>query len=149
MIKMLKNKNKPPVNETTPKTPALNLISEGTRIKGTITSHNDLRISGKLDGEAFCKGKIIVASTARVDGNITTVEADIAGNITGTLKVSDRLTLRKSAIVGGDIYTKILVVEEGAQMNGNCRMGAEAQELNITEDSEFEKETKKIKSGKE
>jgi|SRR6056297_1823184 len=145
---MLKNKSKPPVNETTPKTPSLNLISEGTKIKGTITSQNDLRISGRLDGEAICKGKIIVASTARVDGNITTVEADIAGNITGTLKVSDRLTLRKSAIVGGDIYTKILVVEEGAQMNGNCRMGAEVQELNITDDSEFEKETKKTKSEK-
>jgi cytoskeletal protein CcmA (bactofilin family) len=146
---MLKNKSKPPVNETTPKTPSLNLISEGTRIKGTITSQNDLRISGRLDGEAICKGKIIVASTARIDGNITTVEADIAGNITGTLKVSDRLTLRKSAIVGGDIYTKILVVEEGAQMNGNCRMGAEVQELNITDDSEFEKETKKTKSDKD
>jgi len=135
---MLKNKSKPPVNETTPKTPSLNLISEGTRIKGTITSQNDLRISGRLDGEAICKGKIIVASTARIDGNIT-----------GTLKVSDRLTLRKSAIVGGDIYTKVLVVEEGAQMNGNCRMGAEVQELNITDDSEFEKETKKAKSDKD
>ncbi|HMB41509.1 MAG TPA: polymer-forming cytoskeletal protein [Balneolaceae bacterium] len=146
---MLKNKSKPPVNETTPKTPSLNLISEGTRIKGTITSQNDLRISGRLDGEAICKGKIIVASTARIDGNITTAEADIAGNITGTLKVSDRLTLRKSAIVGGDIYTKVLVVEEGAQMNGNCRMGAEVQELNITDDSEFEKETKKAKSDKD
>jgi cytoskeletal protein CcmA (bactofilin family) len=144
-----KNKNKPPVNETTSKTPSLNLISEGTRIKGTITSQNDLRISGRLDGEAICKGKIIVASAARVDGNITTVEADIAGNVTGTLKVSDRLTLRKSAVVGGDIYTKVLVVEEGAQMNGNCRMGAEVQELNVSDDSEFEKETKKMQSEKD
>jgi cytoskeletal protein CcmA (bactofilin family) len=146
---MLKNKSKPPVNESTPKTPSLNLISEGTKIKGTITSQNDLRISGRLEGEAICKGKIIVASTAKVDGNITTVEADIAGNITGTLKVSDRLTLRKSAIVGGDIYTKVLVVEEGAQMNGNCRMGGEVKELNITDDAEFVKETKKMESDKE
>lgn len=146
---MLKNKSKPPVNESTPKTPSLNLISEGTKIKGTITSQNDLRISGRLEGEAICKGKIIVASTAKIDGNITTVEADIAGNITGTLKVSDRLTLRKSAIVGGDIYTKVLVVEEGAQMNGNCRMGGEVKELNITDDAEFEKETKKMESVKE
>lgn len=146
---MLKNKTKKPVNGTTSKTPSLNLISEGTRIKGTITSQNDLRISGRLDGEAICKSKIIVSSSARVDGNITTVEADVAGNITGTLKISDRLTLRKSAVVGGDIYAKILVVEEGAQMNGNCRMGAEVQELNISDDSLFEKETKKKNSDKE
>lgn len=143
-----KNKIKPPVNGTTPKTPSLNLISEGTRIKGTITSQNDLRISGRLEGEAICKGKIIVSSSAHIDGNLTTVEADIAGNITGTLKISDRLTLRKSAIVGGDIYTKILVVEEGAQMNGNCRMGAGDKELNISDDTEFVKETKKTESDK-
>jgi cytoskeletal protein CcmA (bactofilin family) len=146
---MFKNKRKPPVKDKNPKTPSLNLISEGTKIKGTITSENDLRISGRLDGEAICKGKIIVASDAMVDGNITTVEADIAGKITGTLKVSDRLTLRKSAVVGGDIYTKVLVVEEGGEMNGNCRMGAELKELNIADDSEYEKETKKKKPKKE
>lgn len=137
------------MKDKNPKTPSLNLISEGTKIKGTITSENDLRISGRLDGEAICKGKIIVASDAMVDGNITTVEADIAGKITGTLKVSDRLTLRKSAVVGGDIYTKVLVVEEGGEMNGNCRMGAELKELNIADDSEYEKETKKKKPKKE
>lgn len=144
-----KNKNKSPVKESKTKAPSLNLMSEGTKIKGTITSQNDLRISGRLEGEAFCKGKIIVASTARIDGNITTVEADIAGNITGTLKVSNRLTLRKSAIVGGDIYTKVLVVEEGAQMNGNCRMGTEVKGVNGSDDAEFEKQTKKKKSVKE
>jgi cytoskeletal protein CcmA (bactofilin family) len=25
--------------------------------------------------------------------------------------------------VYGDIYTKVFVVEEGAQLNGNCKMG--------------------------
>lgn len=140
---MLKNKNKPTVNGSTQKPPSLNMISEGTKIKGTITSKDDIRISGELDGEAICKGKLIVASSAHLDGDINSADADIAGHISGTIKVTNKLVLRQTAVVGGDIYTKILIVEEGAQLNGNCRMGSEKQELDASEDAKFAKATKK------
>lgn len=107
-------------------TPSLTMISEGTTINGTINTENDIRIAGKTDGELNTKGKLIVTSTGVVEGDIKVVDADIAGKIDGELRVSNKLTLRQSAIVVGDIYTKTLIVEEGAEMVGACRMGAEA-----------------------
>lgn len=120
---MFKKKPGNKVNGTSQKSPSLNMISEGTTIKGTIKSNNDIRIAGRLEGEAICKGKVIVSSTAHVDGNIASTEADIAGKVDGTIKVSNKLSLRQTANVYGDIYTKVFVVEEGAQFNGNCKMG--------------------------
>jgi cytoskeletal protein CcmA (bactofilin family) len=120
---MFKKKPGNKVNGTSQKSPSLNMISEGTTIKGTIKSNNDIRIAGRLEGEAICKGKVIVSSTAHVDGNIASTEADIAGKVDGTIKVSNKLSLRQTANVYGDIYTKVFVVEEGAQLNGNCKMG--------------------------
>lgn len=120
---MFKKKPENKVNGTSQKSPSLNMISEGTTIKGTIKSNNDIRIAGRLEGEAICKGKVIVSSTAHIDGNIASTEADIAGKVDGTIKVSNKLSLRQTANVYGDIYTKIFVVEEGAQLNGNCKMG--------------------------
>ncbi len=125
------------------KSPSLNMISEGTRIKGSINSQNDLRIAGKVDGEALCKGKIIVTSTAHLDGNVISVDADIAGTIEGTIKVTNKLTLRQSARVGGDIFTKVLVVEEGAQLNGSCKMGSFNESLDELSDAKFANETQK------
>lgn len=129
------------VNGTSQKSPSLNMISEGTTIKGTIKSKNDLRISGRLEGEAICKGKVIVSSAAHIDGNVASVDADIAGKIEGSIKVSNKLSLRQSAIIGGDIYTKVLIVEEGAQLNGNCRMGSPENSIDGATDADYAEST--------
>ncbi len=138
---MFNNKPENKVNGTAQKSPSLNMISEGTTIKGTIKSQNDLRIAGRLEGEAICKGKVIVSSSAHIEGNITSVDVDVAGKIEGTIKTSNKMSLRQSAIVGGDIYTKVLVVEEGAQLNGNCRMGSHEKNLDGVTDADYTEST--------
>ena len=76
---MFKNdKNKTNVNGTAQKSPSLNMISEDTKIKGSINTQTDVRIAGRLDGEVFCKGKCIITGSAKIDGNITSVDGDIA-----------------------------------------------------------------------
>jgi cytoskeletal protein CcmA (bactofilin family) len=138
---MFKNKPDNKVNGTAQKSPSLNMISEGTTIKGTIKSQTDLRIAGRLEGEAICKGKVIISSSAHIDGNIASVDADVAGKIEGTIKVSNKLSLRQTAIVGGDIYTKVLIVEEGAQLNGNCRMGNQDGNIDGASDANYAEST--------
>lgn len=138
---MFNNKPKNKVNGTTQKSPSLNMISEGTKIKGTIKSQNDIRIAGRLEGEVICKGKVIVSSSAQIDGNISSVEADIAGKVEGTIKVSNKLSLRQTALVGGDIFTKTLIVEEGAQINGNFKMGAQGANIDGAIDADYSEST--------
>lgn len=135
---MFNKKNKTPVkvNSTSQKSPSLNMISEGTRLKGSLSSKNDIRISGNLNGEINCESKLIVTSSALIEGNLHSVDADIAGNVDGTIKVSNKLVVRQSAKIGGDVYTKILVVEEGAQINGACKMGESKSEAGMTEKAE-------------
>ena len=134
---MFKKQNKPEnVNKNAQATPSLNMISEDTKLKGMINSQTDLRIAGQIEGEIVCKGKLIITSSAKIDGNITTSDADIAGQVLGTIKVNSKLTLRKTAKVRGDIFTKSLTIEEGATLNGGCRMGA-MEKLENAGDTEF------------
>lgn len=108
--------------------PSVNMISEGTKLKGTLETKNDVRIAGTLDGEVKAEGKIIVSSTGQVDGNIKGDDADIAGNIDGEVRVNNKLILRKSATIEGDIYTKTILAEEGSQINGSFHMGQNIEE---------------------
>ena len=108
--------------------PSVNMISEGTELKGTLKTKNDVRIAGTLDGEAEAEGKIIVSSTGKVEGNIEAVDADIAGNIDGEVRVTNKLILRKSATIEGDIYTKTILAEEGSQINGSFHMSENIKE---------------------
>ncbi len=117
-------------------------MSEGTKLKGDLNSQTDIRIAGIVDGEAISKGKLIVTGNGKIIGNITSSDADIAGRVEGEVKVSNKLTLRESAIIDGNIYTKTLIVEEGAQINGSCRMGSDAQSLSQKSDSDYASDTK-------
>lgn len=125
---MFKKEDKTTVTGSKNQSPTLNMISEGTTLTGKITTQNDIRIAGKADGEIDSKGKLIVTSSGTVKGDFHAQDADIAGKVEGEIRVSNKLTLRQSAVINGDIYTKTLIVEEGAEMNGECRMGKLAEE---------------------
>lgn len=107
---------------STPNQPMINMISEGTRIKGELSSETDVRIAGTVDGEIHAEGKCIVTNSGNVKGNISADEADISGSVNGEIKVGTRLILRKSAKVIGNIHAKSFLVEEGAIFEGTCRM---------------------------
>lgn len=118
------------MNSTNGQSPSLNMISEGSKVKGNIQSQNDIRISGKIEGEASSKGKLIITSSGIIDGNVKATEADISGQLIGEIHITNRLTLRKTAKINGNIYTKTLIVEEGAEINGDCKMGTETSSSN-------------------
>lgn len=103
---------------------SINMISEGTTIKGAITASHDIRIAGTIDGQAQSEGRLVLTSKGRVTGNVVAHDGDIAGSVDGELHVSGTLVLRKTAKVRGDIHTKSLVIEEGATFNGACKMSA-------------------------
>lgn len=109
-------------NKSDKNLPSVNMISEGTTLEGTLKTKNDIRIAGTINGEANAEGKVIVSSSGKVKGNIEASDADIAGKVDGQIKVTNKLVLRESALVEGDIYTETLLVEEGAQINGEFRM---------------------------
>lgn len=113
---------------------SVNMVSEGTEIIGTLKTKSDIRIAGSVDGEAKVDGKIIVASSGHIDGNVNSKDADIAGRVEGEVHVSSKLTLRQSAVVEGDLYAQNLVVEEGATFNGACHMRDYATENKLEDE---------------
>lgn len=125
---------KPAQNSAGNHLPSVNMISEGTHLKGNLNTKNDIRISGTLEGEANATGKLIITSSGSVMGDVDAADADIAGKMNGEIRVKNKLIIRESAVIDGDIFTKTLLVEEGAQINGTCRMDeAETKSTSRTE----------------
>jgi len=104
-----------------------NIIGKGTTIVGDIESAGNLRIDGKLRGNIKCKAKIALGDGSAVEGNIVAQNAEIQGEVNGTLEIGELLVLKPSAKVFGDIITSRLIVEDGAIFVGNCKMGNRLQ----------------------
>jgi len=107
----------------TPETPSVNIIGNGTDIKGNIKSNGDLRIDGFITGHINASGKVVVGSTGRVEGEISCQNADISGDVKANIRVSELLSLKANAVVSGDIFTNKLAIEPGAVFTGACKMG--------------------------
>lgn len=100
-----------------------NIIAKGTSIVGDVDAAGNIRIDGKIKGNIKCKSKVVTGKGSVIDGNIYAQNAEIEGDITGILEISEILILKPTAVVQGDIRTGKLIVENGARFNGTCRMG--------------------------
>lgn len=121
-------KNNPTVDGS-----SVNLIGGGTKIVGDITSAGDVRIDGHLMGNIVIAGKFVLGATGVVEGNITSVNADLSGEIKGTVNISEMLSLKSTARINGDIETSKLMIEPGAVFSGTCNMGAKVKNLSSTQ----------------
>ncbi len=110
--------------QTTPQVPPqANMVTPGSEFEGTLRTDDNIRVSGKVTGSLHAGGKIVVAPEGRVEGDVHADVADIAGHVKGDLRIKTCLLLTSTARVEGTITTGRLIVEEGAEFDGECTMG--------------------------
>jgi cytoskeletal protein CcmA (bactofilin family) len=110
-------------------TGSVNLIGNGTKIVGDITSAQDVRIDGHLTGNIVTTGRFVLGPNGMVDGNVTSGNADLMGEVKGKVNVSETLSLKSTAKISGDIVTGKLAIEPGALFTGTCNMGAKVKNM--------------------
>ena len=113
-----KSDRKAPVNPN-----AINTFVVGSHFDGNLTSENDIRIDGSMEGTLVCKSRLIIGNPGSFDGDAECRDAVIEGVFTGTLKVEETLQVKEKAVINGDIKTKKLIVQSGAIFNVSCKMG--------------------------
>jgi cytoskeletal protein CcmA (bactofilin family) len=111
----------------TPAANQMNMLGAGSVFEGTLRADSDVRISGRLVGKLDVDGRAIVAPEGSVEGEIKAASADIGGSVNGELFITEKLLLRASARIEGNIKTGRLIVEEGAIFNGECQMGQDGK----------------------
>jgi len=109
---------------------AINVISEGTVIKGDIIASGDIRIDGELNGNIKAKGRLVVGPKGKIEGEINCNNIEISGYIKGKINVTDLFGMKSTANVTGDIVAAKLSVEPGSMFTGTCTMGD--QKLGVT-----------------
>ncbi len=116
------------------------IIGKGTSVEGNVETVGNIRIEGNVKGNVTCKSKIALGQSSYVEGTVAAQNAEIAGEIQGSIEVSELLILRPTAVIHGDIVTNKLIVESGATFNGSCRMGVTVSEIS------FDNESRTVKS---
>jgi cytoskeletal protein CcmA (bactofilin family) len=95
-------------------------IGQGVEVYGRISSAQDLRIDGKVDGtiEVGNHGLIIGASAA-VKANLVARAIVISGAVTGNVTAGERVDLHATGSIEGDVVSPRLIMADGAFVKGN------------------------------
>ena len=94
-------------------------IGQGVVVEGRITSSQDLRIDGRVDGTIEVGDHmLIVGARAAVKANLVARSILISGTVIGNVTARDRLDLQATGSVEGDISSPRLVMVEGAVVRG-------------------------------
>jgi cytoskeletal protein CcmA (bactofilin family) len=100
-------------------------LDRGAKISGKLHFEGPARIDGQVDGEIAGKD-ITIGESAVVTAQITGESIIVCGKVKGEITASQRLEIRPTAKVSGNISAPKLIVQEGAVFEGNCAMGHEA-----------------------
>jgi len=100
-------------------------LDRGTRISGKLSFDGPARIDGEVDGEIVAKDSLAVGETAIVTAQIKAASIVVAGKVSGDITASQRIEIRPSARVAGNLATPLLMIQEGALFEGHCTMQPE------------------------
>jgi len=97
-------------------------IDQGSSFEGKLSFKDTVRIDGGFQGEITSENTLIVGETGEVHATIRSAIVVVSGTVTGDIHATTQLVLHKTARVEGDVESPVLVVEEGATLNGSLKM---------------------------
>src|SRR5467141_828409 len=97
-------------------------IDEASEIDGKYTFSGTVMLNGKFKGEIFSNDTLIIGEKAVVKASIRAGVILISGEVVGNVLATERVELRGTARIVGDVEAPVVVVEEGVLFEGHCRM---------------------------
>lgn len=117
-----------PVSATTHRDAAV--IGPSIEIDGDLRGEEDLIIEGSVKGTVRLKSNALtIGAKGKVTADVYAHTVTVDGTMKGDLYASERLVIRKSARVQGNIAAPRVMLEDGAKFKGTVEMDPESDSL--------------------
>jgi len=98
-------------------------IDQGSEFEGKLSFKDTVRIDGRFRGEISSENTLIVGESGEIEATITSNTIAISGSVIGDVVAKQKVVIHKTGCVEGNIETPTLVIEEGARLEGQIKMG--------------------------
>lgn len=107
---------------TVPTERVTSVLGPGIIWKGNLRGSGGIRIEGAFEGDITLRGLIVIGETGRVTcENLRANSVIVAGTVNGCI-TAEKLDIRSTGRVWGDVAVVALATEEGAFLRGQVRM---------------------------
>lgn len=107
-------------------------IGSSIKIKGDVTGDEDLVIEGQVEGNISLKGhNVTIGKNGKIMANIQANLIVIEGDLQGDLNGEEKVIIRETANVQGNIVSPRVNLEDGAMFKGSIEM--EPRQMSVVE----------------
>jgi cytoskeletal protein CcmA (bactofilin family) len=97
-------------------------LDKNTVFEGKMTFEGILHLDGKVEGEVFNSGTLILGETAVIKGKLGVNAIIINGRVEGEVNAKERVEIHSKGKIYGTILAPILVIQDGGIFEGDCKM---------------------------
>jgi cytoskeletal protein CcmA (bactofilin family) len=95
-------------------------IGKSLTLKAQITGEEDVFVDGQLEGSVELKNhNLTVGINGRVSANVIARNVFVEGNLTGNVVATEKVEIRKTGSLQGDLTTGGVTIEDGAYFKGS------------------------------
>ncbi len=117
------SKLKPATRRFLDRTPASpTMIGVGSIFVGNLSGAGPFVVAGEIHGDGDLTGDLNVAVGGGWMGNIRARRAIIAGHISGSLHVAEKLEIGHSAVIRGSVSARQVAIAKGAIVEGDIEV---------------------------
>jgi cytoskeletal protein CcmA (bactofilin family) len=103
-------------------------IGKSVVIKGELSGSEDLYLDGEVEGTIeLQRNALTLGPNGRIRAHINAKEVIIHGKVDGNIHATERVELKRSAVLVGDIQTQRITIEDGAYFKGSIDIQREAK----------------------
>lgn len=122
-----KSEETPPAEKPLLTERVTSVLGPGIVCKGSLNGTGGVRIEGAFDGEIALRGLLVIGSSGRVTcSHMRAKVVIVAGAVQGDI-TAEKVEIRSTGRVWGNVVTAAFATEEGAFMRGQIRMEDELE----------------------
>ena len=95
-------------------------IGKSVLVKGEIAADEDLYVDGEVRGSIELRqSSLTVGPNGKVEANVTAREIIVHGTLNGNVLAAEKIEIRKTGSILGDLSTARIIIEDGAYFKGS------------------------------
>ena len=97
--------------------------TSGTPVIRKIAANEDVRLDTVLEKPISLKcHRLTIGPAAKASGDVIAQEVIVYGELTGSLRGADRIEIKKTGSITGDLTTRRIVIESGGFFKGTVQI---------------------------
>jgi cytoskeletal protein CcmA (bactofilin family) len=108
--------------------PELVHIGKSIVIKGELSGSEDLTVEGEVEGKIELRDHVLtIGANARITAQVVAKAIVVFGHVRGNLDAAEKVDIRDSGSVEGDVVSPRVAIADGAHFRGSVDMQRKEQ----------------------